>query len=249
MMTREKLLIILAFIAIPMILVGCGKEEGGEETVIIANPQQDSNTGTTVTQDNTTGTTVTQDNTTGTTVISPPPYQEEAPVAVYLNQEVLPANCLCPDMASIIISQNGTSNLSVSVKLSSVNLFSYGFYLAYDPNVYQFVSYEPTSAMGNEGETLATAVEMSSTEGAAAVVFSGNNAQPGKRVVLVSHPRLGYDMSGISVNEIVGKINFKIKTKSPANFIFSGTSILERNGARSPVILKNHCWPQQLVIQ
>lgn len=238
----RKLLIILVFIAILMIIAGCGKEENDKKNVVIANPQQEGNTETTVVQDNGTETTPTP---------ITPQIPTEDPIVVDINKEILPANCQQPDTASIIISQKGTNSLSVSVKLSSINLFSYGFYLAYDPGVYQFVSYEPTPAVGNGGETLVTAVEMSSTEGSAGVVFSGYNAQPWKRVVLVSHARLGYGTSGTSVNEVVGKINFKIKIKTnfPAKFIFAGTSILTRNGAWSPVISKNHCWPQLLVIQ
>lgn len=231
----KKLLIIFILIIIPLITNGCGKEEDNNINTANTDISQQNNNITDI-------------------IIQPPPTQiqqsscqEEQSLVANLNQEITSVNCQYGNRATIIISREGASDLLVSVKLSSGNLFSYGFYFAYDPSVYQFASYEPTLAMGNEGKTLATAIETSSTEGAAGIVFSKCNARPDKRVLIVSHSRVGYDTNSISTNGVVGIIRFKIKTKMASEFIFSETTTITRNGVSSPTTQENHCWPQKLL--
>lgn len=235
----KKLLIIFTFIIIPPIINGCGQEKD-KGTII--------DTSTNISpQNNNITNTITQPQ-----PIQPPPTQpqqsfcqEEQSLIANLNQEITSVDCQYGNRATIIISQDGTGNLSVSVKLSSSNLFSYGFYLTYDPSVYQFVSYDP---IWPAPEAQVSTAEMNSTEGAAGVVFSKCNARPGKRVLIISHSRVGYGTNGISTNGVVGNIRLKIKTKLSSEFVFSETTIITRNGVSSPTTQENHCWPQKLLV-
>lgn len=234
----KKLLIVFALI-MPLIINSCGKEDDKKAIV---------DTGANISpQNNNITDTITQPPPTQPQPIQPqqPSCPEEQSLVANLNQEITSVNCQYGNRATIIISQNGTSDLSVSVKLSSSNLFSYGFYLAYDPSIYQFVSYDPIWPLAPEARV--STAEMNSTEGAAGMVFSKCNARPGKRVLIVSHSRVGYNINGISTNGAVGIIRFKIKTKLSSEFVFSETNIITRNGVSSPTVQENHCWPQKLL--
>lgn len=169
-----------------------------------------------------------------------------------LGQEIFKSNCQLDDTATVTPTSDGT-NLFLTLKIYPKNpVFSYGFYLAYDPTVIQYGEYQQTDFLGWPQETYLDVAEMMTYQQAAGTIFHGCNAQPSKKSVTISHTRLGNNVGGVYVNNpqgtIIGTIRFTILKKQPTEITFAEPTISERLSPGAPIIQKDSCWPQKINI-
>lgn len=172
---------------------------------------------------------------------------QETLVDATLNQPITENNC--PTQASNIVTitfSSDENNLYAELKTSSLYLFSYNFYLSYDPAILEFIEYQHGNFHGMSGNNTHLEIkEMSPDQGAAASVFK--TCESPRKIIVFSHSRIGFSTSSLPGNITLGTLRFRKLSKSisQTDFIFKEIKTFEKYSNES-VTESSVCWPQKI---
>lgn len=119
--------------------------------------------------------------------------------------------------------------VAVVMDSPSLPVFGYGFYVAYDPAVVQFITYEPGAFLVNAN--LQTKIQMTSL-GASKDIFG--DCGTSLDTVILGHATSGYAASGVSGNGTLGILHFRMATPGKAKFLFRNFKMYSRAGSEEP---------------
>lgn len=175
--------------------------------------------------------------------------QNETFIDVKPNQSITESSC--PYQTNNIVTLNfasDTNNIYIGLQTSSLYLFSYTFYLAYDATVLEFIEYQRGNFDAMSGnDTVLEIKDQSPTQGAAASVFTECDVESGKRVLIFGHTRNGFSNGSLPGNITLGTLRFRKLSPSIAqtDFAFKEVRTFEKysNASLSETSI---CWPKNI---
>jgi len=140
---------------------------------------------------------------------------------VALGQEILDLNSCNESIISsalFTLDENNNILLTLNIYPTSASfseaIFSYGFYLIYDPNIIQFIEYIPGEFLGS---TTIAQTELNGYDEKVASLLNSCDEVLDKKIIVIGHSLIGQSVAGNIINitgDLLGKLKFKVKDSS-----------------------------------